>query len=425
MKLEIIRMLRKKIANWKCKRSVILVDEILKTREFGDDFANQCRSALCKLADTQKDICGLVIFSSLEVDFMIDEVKASGRPMDSVCVLPLLTVTEAFTIMLAGVNCMFVDEDHFDADKTLCLQQLAYVSGGHPRSIEYIIAECNIVNSSGGKISLSKVIKRSGKNLAAAYRMVENYDALVKTVLLGKEVRTTDVNGSETFVSLVNRGVLLNSFDQYANRFVPVCPELFLHAWVNSPRVISDNIRHLLGQILDLRGHFTRKRFENVHCDWEQLIRHCRPMEYAAMPLHEVYGIHITENVHNVNCLENSVLCPVDARTPLSPIRYRKNAEVAVSLNTIFSPIDDYNPGWDRLIFYEAFPHGRPSRNKYTLPVFIQNKFSTDKASTKLSLAVVTALLKTDSTRLINMQIGLYPFVPTSFCTRGSILQES
>jgi len=46
---------------------------------------------------------------------------------------------------------------------------------------------------------------------------------------------------------------------------------------------------------------------------------------------------------------------------------------------------------WDRLIFFEVFPSGQAKRTRYTLPVFIQNKYSADGASTKLTLTTANA----------------------------------
>lgn len=120
------------------------------------------------------------------------------------------------------------------------------------------------------------------------------------------------------------------------------------------------------------------------------MIRYVRPSKYAMMPLNDVYRVDLEENFHSQNGSENAVSCPVDALTPMVSIRYIKNSIVHASLHTILSPVDNYNPGWDHLIFFEAFPRGIRSRKRFTLPVFIHNKFRKDGASAKLDIATVT-----------------------------------
>jgi hypothetical protein len=77
------KMLQERVVQSGCRLSVILVDEILKTQimcrgSVGVEFSNRCRSYLCRMADTYTDICNLVVFSSLDVSFMMDEITASG-----------------------------------------------------------------------------------------------------------------------------------------------------------------------------------------------------------------------------------------------------------------------------------------------------------------------------------------------------------
>jgi hypothetical protein len=154
------------------------------------------------------------------------------------------------------------------------------VCGGHPRSIEYVVSACNNIIDGIDRKSLSDIIASASSQLIGAYRHVENHDMLLKAILLGEEVYASDLVGDESYGSLVNRGVLMNSFDdEGSSKFVPMCPELFLHAWTQSSRRsnVSLNLRCLLRQILELRGKFTRKKFENLHCSWEQLIRLARP----------------------------------------------------------------------------------------------------------------------------------------------------
>jgi hypothetical protein len=91
---------------------------------------------------------------------------------------------------------------------------------------------------------------------------------------------------------------------------------------------------------------------------------------------------------------ENAALCPVDASAELDLLPYNKGENVNVKLNSVLSPTDECNTGWDRLIFYEAFPSGQVKRRRFVLPVFIQNKFSAEGASTKLTLETVNSAVK-------------------------------
>ena len=386
-KEKIRKRLRSRVEQSDCAISVILVDEIQKTQAMcrgldGIEFSNSCRSYLCQMADANKDICNLVIFSSLDVAFMIEEVTASGRPMSSVCTLPLLTFYQTLNILEAEVKCLFVNKVDILVNHDACLRQLADVCGGHARSIEYIVSACNNMRH-GNRKELPAIIATASGNLVAAYRQVTDLEILLKAILFGKEVCAVHLVGDETFESLVNRGVLLNSLDgEGPSKFVPMCPELLLHAWSQSI-LVSLDMRRLLRQTLDLRGKFTPKRFEKLHCSWEQLIRLAQLADrYQLIPLRDVvYCVKDTDYNHEKRASQNAVSYLVDASTKLSLIPHEKDANVKVELNSILSPTDDYNVGWDRLIFYEAFPC-KAIAKKFALPVFIQNKFSAAGAST-------------------------------------------
>mmetsp|Transcript_19081 Transcript_19081/g.27479 ORF Transcript_19081/g.27479 Transcript_19081/m.27479 type:complete len:641 (+) Transcript_19081:87-2009(+) len=389
------RKLRDRVAESGCSLSVILVDEIQKTQAMGEgsdgiQFSNRCRSYLCGMADLYQDICNVVVFSSLDVSFMINETTTSGRPMNSVCTLPLLSYEQTLNILRTEVQCSFVNEEDIDVDRDQNLKQLADVCGGHPRSIEYVVSVCNSVMGEVNRKDLSYVISSAARRLIGAYRQVDHLDVLLKAIILGKEVCSSDLVGDETYESLVNRGVLLNSLDgEGPHKFVPMCPELFLHAWAQSKHVNRD-LGRLLRQILDLRGKFTRKRFKNLHCSWEQLIRLARPdKDYEQIPLRDVYCVAQRDYNNMERASESAVSCPVDASAELTLQQYHKGGMVNAQPNFILSPTDDYNTGWDQLIFYDAFPSGKPKRRKFILPVFIQNKFSAEGASAKLTIDTV------------------------------------
>ena len=107
------------------------------------------------------------------------------------------------------------------------LHHLALVSGGHPRSLEYIVAECNACNDVV-KTGISVVVERAAASICAAYNDVSNWRRLFELVFLAKEVKKDALLGTESMISLVARGILTDSFDEESDRFIPTIPELFL-----------------------------------------------------------------------------------------------------------------------------------------------------------------------------------------------------
>jgi hypothetical protein len=130
---------------------------------------------------------------------------------------------------------------------------------------------------------------------------------------------------------------------------------------------------------------FINVKFEVFHRHWERLIRFARTDRYKKMPLLEVYRFPEKPDV-----TENSLGCFVDAKTPLLLDWYDKGSTSELSLNTLISATDPLNPGWDTLIVYEGFPAASSAVDRrYALPVFIQNKFSKEDATTMLNNKVV------------------------------------
>lgn len=122
-------------------RCVILVDEIMRTEELGVDFAERVRSKVCTLLEDR--LCNAVLFSTLDAKFMNKENTASRRHVRAVTTLPLLTLTESTKFLHDEIGAVFVDGGGNQIDnRDTVVRQLACASGGHPRSIEYIIRYC-------------------------------------------------------------------------------------------------------------------------------------------------------------------------------------------------------------------------------------------------------------------------------------------
>jgi hypothetical protein len=371
-------------------RCVILVDEILKTEELGIDFANRIRSEVCKWMD--QGLCNVVLFSSLDANFMIQEITTSGRAVRSVTTLPLLNSTESMSFLNDNIEAVFVDGEGNPVKKAeIFVKQLARASGGHPRSLEYIINHCNRATGSVKTRKIQEIIDYAAGELCSKYREVKHWRQLFYDVLMGKMVNGDDllVRGdpeSESYRSLVMRGVLIDSFEVENPHFIPTVPELYLHRWIKMEK-LDAKIRSFLSQILETRYRFTSVDFEIIHSSWEQMMRYVRQGEpkYAKIPLNELYRLELT------NGAAPAASCLVDGSSILTYIEYVKGTNIVLRPNAIYKPDGKNNPGWDRLIVLEAFPvpPGSNSSQRYLLPLFIQNKFSEETSTFKLAVADV------------------------------------
>jgi hypothetical protein len=394
------------MANIKAKASgrpiIVVVDEIQKAQEIDKDFdfPARFRSVICSWADASVGFCSGVVFSSLDRELMTNERTASNRAMISITSLPLLTTTEAKTILRRCIpeNWEFEDVNALEVQRDFALEILAVASGGHPRSIEFIIQEC-ITSSHQNRTHMLNVITEAGKKLLGAYNRPPSWTKLVAAALLAEPVQlkgtisSDDGTITETYESLVNRGLIVSSLEDDSESFTPEIPEIFLVAWCSmlSTDVATLNMKRCLHRVLENRRGFTRKKWETLHSDWQCLMRYVRPSSYARSPLRELYRYKadseqprqsLTMNIH------------VDGKTPLSHVRYHVG-KIVVQPNTIIHPESDSQPGWDKLIILEAFPQSRKcdTNKKFLLPVFEQNKFSKDESATTLSSGTIEKAL--------------------------------
>ena len=367
------------------KKCVILVDEIMKTYEFGAEFAGQVRSNICSWMDNK--LCDGILFSSLDVQFMMDEKTNSGRPVRLVTTLPLLKVHESIPIFRAMIRPCFVDDEGNPVNDEQVYETFARVTGGHPRSIQYIIEKCNACRDTAKKIPLLSIITEAAESLCSAYVDVGNWKRLFELLLLAKKVdkegRLDDDPKSETFKMLVASGVLVDSFDAYDSEFVPTVPELFLHKWIQmkGSKCLGVEPRKLLEQILRLRPIYTALKYEILHSSWEKLMRYIRQCDklYERIPFNVLYQLEPRINS------TAAVSCHVDGSSILREIKYEDRTDIFIKPNEIYNPSNRQNKGWDRIIVMEAFPLKSKNRNRCLLPVFIKNKFCADLSTSKLS----------------------------------------
>ena len=370
-------------------RCVILVDEIMKTEELGVDFADGVRSNVCMWMERGR--CNAVLFSSLDAKFMRKERTASGRNVYAVTTLPLLNFTDSVSFLNDGIKAAFIDGGGNSInDRYTVIRQLALASGGHPRSIEYIINRCYDPTDSVKTRELKEVIDYAAGILCEMYDE-KNCVQLLYNVLLGETVNGEDLlvgsdPTSELYRSFVMRGVLIDSFKLNNPRFIPTVPEMYLHRWINQGQ-LDDKIRRFLWQILKTRYEYTSVKFEIIHSSWEQLMRHVRQgnPKYAKIRLNDLYCIKLR------NGAAPAASCLVDGRSILTEIKYVKGSNIILQPNTIYNPEDDQNKGWDRLIVFEAYEasSGSNTRQRYLLPLLIQNKLSKDASKSTLAVGDV------------------------------------
>ena len=374
-------------------RCVILVDEIMKTEVLGDDFSNDVRSEVCKWMD--RGLCDVVSLSSLDGGFMIQEVTSTRRSVQAVTTLPLLNLTESMSFLNRNIKAAFVDgEGNSARNREIFVGQLALASGGHPRSIEFIIEYGNEPTGSVKTRTIKEIIDYAAKELCGRYGKVYGWRQLFYSVLLGEKVSeddllvSSDPRKSESFRSLVTRGVLIDSFKLDDTNFIPTVPELYLHGWIENGK-LDKKARRFLSQILETRYGYTSVKFEIIHSSWEQLMRHVRQgnPKYAKIQLNDLYRVELQ------NGAAPAASCLVDGRSILTEIKYIKGTKITLQPNTIYNPVDDQNKGWDRLIVLEAFlvSPGSNTSERYLLPLFIRNKFSKYASTTRLEVGDVNS----------------------------------
>ena len=371
-------------------RCVILVDEITRTEVLGVDFADMIRTSICIWMD--QGLCKVVLFSTSDADFMLKENRPSDRSVGAVTTLPLLNSSESISFLNNNIKAAFVDgEGNPIDDRDTVVRQLALASGGHPRSIETIINGCNYQTRPR---QIKEVIDAAALDMCARFLEIEDSNdwlQLLYSVLLGENNKgynhlVDDDLTSESYKSLVNRGVLIDSFGWAFDYFIPTVPELYLHFWKDNSH-LDEKVRLLLWQILSTRYECTPVKFEIIHSSWEQLMRHVRQgnPKYERIPLNDPYRIKPR------NGAAPAASCLVDGRSILTEIKYVKGTNITLQPNTIYKPRGSKNAGWDRMIVLEDFEvsPGSDTKQRYLLPLLIQNKFNKDAAMTELDVDYV------------------------------------
>ena len=216
-------------------RCIVLVDEIMTTSVIGQTFSERVRSSVCQWVDS--GICNVSLFPTLDASFSTRDGAVSGRAVIAVTTMPPLDHLDLTTLLQKNVKINCVDDAGCAIDREIVFNQLALISGGHPRSLEYIIDECNKSRDFDLVINLMQVMKAVARKLCSACADMKDWKRLFDCVMLARSVKKDakigDNENSETFNSLVTRGILIDS--DHSDSFIPTIPELFLHKWSLKP----------------------------------------------------------------------------------------------------------------------------------------------------------------------------------------------
>lgn len=169
---------------------------------------------------------------------------------------------------------------------------------------------------------------------------------------------------------------------------IPRIPEIFLMAWSENGEQNESDLRQTLRSLLESRRGFSRKKWEELHSLWERLMRILRPPnEYSRVPFCNLYNFSSKE----LKGKSKTMLLKVDGKTLLDSLPYVRGDHISLVPNVIIHPQSEIQEGWDSLIVYEVFPQEnlRTTNKRYLLPVFVENEFSAEGATTSLSVADV------------------------------------
>ena len=160
------------------------------------------------------------------------ETTASGRPIKAATSLPLFNLSDSMLYLEDQLHCSFFDSNDVPVVSSSRKQVIAYlaqVSGGYPRSLEYLVEGCNTAYQ-----TLEGIVIEAGEDLSQAYP-ADLWEDVIKLALLGdlesRPLSYTVPNTNETIESLINRGMLLGSLadnEDSNNVIKPVLPEMFL-----------------------------------------------------------------------------------------------------------------------------------------------------------------------------------------------------
>lgn len=313
----------------------------------------------------------------------------------------------------------FISETSVPYDSNIAIEYLAIASGGHPRTLQHIAQTCNGMLSHRS-INLVTVLEKAGDELSCNYSQdTQIWLSLLKECLLSKRISVSaelecgkmDAMGKYKMVkykSLVERGMLIDSFDDCTTDFIPTLPIAYLYWWCNNGDKQSEErgsqamakAKQYLRNILDAQMGFTccSKRRQVFQCNWHSLMFEIRSHTEPGLRL-PIYGIYQLESSDLPKHCSNTFFLDIEANVVLNHRRNDCNIkntklELAPHVAYYHSKEENYQLGWDALFSFLLSPQlGEPKSNnnhkKYLLPVFELHKVSEQDALTILSRDVI------------------------------------
>ena len=294
------------------------------------------------------------------------------------------------------------------------LEVLAQASGGHPRSLGYLVDACNYAYIDDDYID--DIITETGEFLTCSI-YYKTWAPVIKLALQGVP-RSLEYNvpGTDgTIEALINQGVLIGSLDDEAYRYAgykPLIPDMLLYWWSRVPlsaeatrqRDITwyfDEERAALRVLLGHRGG-THERWQTQYYAYKTLTRWLNEGHNSdRRPLYEVYGLD--KSVIDTTAVTHYpvMTLPVDHTTQrrFSKVPYKKGTKLEMRPNTLYYPDSDNMTvwTWDSLFVYQAFPEGASDIGSeevgvsYILPVFIQYNLIDNSNNKNISATKLTA----------------------------------
>jgi len=385
-----------------CKK-ILLIDEIIRLHNHTPGWAEYCRKVITtETKNPESRLFDICITSTLSVE-LLQGVESSFAASDSrfipVVNLPMLTMEESRQLFLHYIkdelslkvwdgekNQMLgrqtMDGQEFDGQE-LIARMLAELSGGHGRSIEFLVER---LSSLDHKLTGIKCLTYQAMQNASVADYGVDWN-VVRAVLSQREVTLEHtVPGTKySFDYLVRNGSIINS-PPTNEKFVPFIPEMFLHYWAHkelkeTTESASRSAAGCLQYALATRWEFTPTSIQQTLLHRERAMRY---VPHISSDRNKCRVKQTLEELYN-GCISDKMSENIKRQklnTSSTPL-------FRVCNDDIFSLEDGfYAPNSDRSAYFDYLEISSVSRSK-RLYIFHQVKYSETDASTPLDLSTI------------------------------------
>lgn len=336
-------------------KKILVVDDISNLLE--NNFANHCRSQICSLME--EGVFDAVLFTTKDIQFLLKEREATGRPVRSATTLRFLTNDESLHLLASSLKVLPIEETNYLADP---MKLLISVGTGHPGSLVTLINRCNLRAN-----SIQGIIGEAADDLFGCQSHLVNCESILRAIILNESVSPSDMLDGLSYEQLIGMGYLVGSLTETA-RFLPRSPRLFLYKLIQTEEKVSSVIRNQLCRILQLQN--TLNNQDEVHRNWEILIRYFRTENHARIPFQNLYQLNSRETDS-----ESILNVKINGRELLTSVPYEQNSFIKLCANNLYYPSckeTEVPHGWNQMITLEAFPQGyHQTTKRFILPIFI------------------------------------------------------